>query len=298
MVGMATWEDGPEYAPIERPDGFAQPMVSPLENPPPFEQMAALAPKDRPAFADPPAPVAPLATLVPPVEAARDPAMPFEVVSSTMTSDSAWGAAHWSPPTGPPAGTWGPPGALVAAGTPPTSAGADGYPAPSAATSPWPPPTQPLVATSGPPHNISGFPAPGTAEWFRPAPYGQSAPAPAVDFRQVLSAATPGLLICLLVGGFLYLVSPIMLGVAFALSGRVRAAATTVRRALLIAVVVLGVLALIGALTNDTGFADWWGFVGGCALVICWLMLGAVLLLVYRGLKNPGGPAPNRSPWG
>ena len=297
MGGMATWEDGPEYAPIERPDDFAQPMVAPLENPPPFEQMAALAPKDRPAFADPPAPVAPLATLVPPVEAPRDPAVPFEVASSAMTSASAWGAAHWSPPTGPPAGTWGPPTAAIPGGaTPP---GVNGLAAaPPNAGSHWPPPTQPLVPASGPPQNVSGFPAPGTADWFRPAPHGQSAPAAAVDIRQVLSAATPGVLICLLVGGFLYLVSPIMLGVAFALSGRVKAAAVTVRRALLIAIVVLGVLALVGALTNDTGFADWWAFVGGCALIICWLMLGTVLFLVYRGLKNPGGPPQYRSPWG
>jgi hypothetical protein len=287
MGGMATWEDGPEYAPIERPDGFAQPPVSPLENPPPFEQMAALAPKDRPAFTDPPAPVAPLESLVPPVESPRDPAIPFAVVSSTVTNASAWGAAHWSPPTGPPAGTWAPPGTNGSAAA-----------APPAGGSPWPPPTEPLVPLSGPPQNVSGFPAPGTAGWFAPAPYGQQPPARAVDFSQVSAAATPGVLICLLVGGFFYLISPIMLGVAFALSGRVKAATTTVRRALLISVVVLGVLALVGALTIDTGFGDWWAFVGGCALIICWLMLGAVLLLVYRGLKSPGGPQQYRSPWG
>jgi hypothetical protein len=282
MGGMATWEDGPEYAPIARPDGFAQPTIAPLDVAPPVQQSAALAPKERPLFTDPPAPVAPLDTLVPPVETPRDPALPFAVVSSTLTSDSAWGAAHWSPPSGPPVGAAGGPW------SPPTASG----------PSPWPPPTQPLVPVSGPAQNVSGFPTPGTADWFAPAPYGQQPATVRVDARRLFEAATPGVCICLAVGGFVYLIAPIMLGVAFALSSRVQVATATVRRALLTGVIVLGALALIGALTNDTSFADWWAFVGVWALMICWLMLGAVLLIVYRGLKNPAQAPPNRGPWG
>ena len=45
---MATWEDGPEYAPVERPSQFENPDVAPLSTAPPVQQMAALAPKDRP----------------------------------------------------------------------------------------------------------------------------------------------------------------------------------------------------------------------------------------------------------
>jgi hypothetical protein len=282
MGGMATWEDGPEYAPIVRPDDFAQPTIPPLEVAPPVEQLAALAPKERPLFTDPPVPVAPLATLVPPVETPRDPALPFAVVSSTMTSDSAWGAAHWSPPSGPPVGAGGGPWSA------PTASG----------PSPWPPPTQPLVPVSAPPQNVSGFPAPGTAEWFAPAPYGQQPTTVRMDARQLFEAATPGVCICLVVGGFIYLIAPIMLGVAVALSGRVKVATATVRRTLVTGVIVLGVLALFGAFTNDTSFADWWASVGIWALLICWLMLGAVLFIVYRGLKNPAQPHPHRSPWG
>ena len=63
---MATWEDGPEYAPVERPAEFAEPSAPPLSIAAPVPQMAALAPKDRPAFDQPPVPVAPLATLIPP----------------------------------------------------------------------------------------------------------------------------------------------------------------------------------------------------------------------------------------
>jgi hypothetical protein len=283
MVGMATWEDGPEYAPIARPDGFAQPSVPPLDVAQPVQQQAALAPKDRPQFTDPPAPVAPLAALVPPVETPRDPAQPFAVVSSTMTSDSAWGAAHWSPPTGPPIGAAGP-------WSRPSGSG----------QSPWtaPAPTQPLVPMSGPAENVSGFPAPGTAEWFAPPAHGQQPATGQVDARRVFEAATPGVCICLAIGGFVYLIAPIMLGVAFALASRVKVATASVRRALLTGVIVLGVLALTGVLTNNTSFTDWWAFVGMWALLICWLMLGVVLFIVYRGLKNPAQVHPNRSPWG
>ena len=98
MVAMATWEDGPEYAPLVRPDAFSEPTISPLSVRAPVEQPAAAAPKERPAFADPADPVAPLESLVPPIEAPRDPAEPFDVVTTALTSaDSAWGAAHWAP---------------------------------------------------------------------------------------------------------------------------------------------------------------------------------------------------------
>ena len=58
---MATWEDGPEYAPLERPANFTAAATAPLSTAPPVVQMAAYAPKQRPGFGQPPAPVAPLA---------------------------------------------------------------------------------------------------------------------------------------------------------------------------------------------------------------------------------------------
>jgi len=98
---MATWEDGPEYAPVERPNEFSIPDAAPLSVAPPYLQPAADAPSRRPSFADPGQPVAPLAALVPAQEEPRDPGLPFEIVSSAATaSESAWGAAHWSPPSG------------------------------------------------------------------------------------------------------------------------------------------------------------------------------------------------------
>jgi len=100
---MATWEDGPEYAPIERPSDFQTPDAPPLDTAPPYMQVAAWAPKNRPAFDNPSTAVAPLSSLVPVQrEEPRDPEKPFAVVASTMTSDSAWGAVHWAAPGGQP----------------------------------------------------------------------------------------------------------------------------------------------------------------------------------------------------
>jgi len=311
---MATWEDGPEYAPVERPAEFAEPSAPPLSIAEPVEQMAALAPKDRPAFDEPPVPVAPLATLIPPPGEHRDPQQPFAVVASAMTSDSAWGAVHWGRPAGPPAAT-GPGAASVAAGPHPAASLPFGpfpsSPIPAAPTGgPWGPPSLarrpeaeqpfPPPSSGGPAAPPNGFPAPGTPAWFGPGPYGAQPTAPGrVSARSVLDAATPGLCICLALGGFIYVLAPVMLAVAFGLTSRVMAARTEVRRAFVVGAVVWAVIAMMVALTNDEGFSGWWTTVGAWAVVVCWGLLLTTLVLVYRELKAGGRPAlPTRSPWG
>jgi hypothetical protein len=287
MVAMATWEDGPEYAPLTRPDAFNEPSTPPLSIAPPHEQMAALVPKERPAFDDPPEPVAPLASLVPPVEKGRDPAIPFEVVSTALTSaESAWSAAHWTQPPAAPAGPVGGP-----MSSPTTAAGLTAAPSP--------PPTQPLHPLSSAP-GPNGFPTPGTAEWFTPAPYRQPvAPVP-VNAKLVLETLTPGVAICLVIGGLVALISPIMLAVAFGLSSRIRVATSQIRGTFITALTVLGVFAALGALTEATSFGDWWSFVGIWSMVICWATLLVVVVLVYSDLKRlaDGDQSAPRSPWG
>jgi hypothetical protein len=277
---MATWEDGPEYAPLDRPDAFAQPNTPPLYVAPPEEQLAALAPKERPAFADPPEPVEPLANLIPPVETPRDPAIPFEIVSTAMTSaDSAWGAAHWTSPASHPSGP---------------SIGQ--IPGPAAAS--WPPPTEPLLPVAGPPPSTNGFPTPGTAEWFAPAPYRQPVTPASVNARQVFETATPGVCICLLIGGLVSLFSPIMLAVAFGLSSRIQVASAQIRRTFITALSVLGIFAVLGALSNATSFSDWWGYVSLWSLIINWVTLVVVLVLVHRELRRQAdGDQSDRSNW-
>src|SRR5215212_7077349 len=166
---MATLEDGPEYAPIERPADFQTPDAPPLNTAEPYLQMAAWAPKSRPAFDHPSVPRAPLSNLVPVQrEEPRDPQKPFAVVTSTMTSDSAWGAVHWAAPAGQPVG----PGIVdgrASAGSPHTPPGSFG----TAAGAQYPPPDRPIVVHSSSPPTSAPHPTPGTPGWFAPPPYGQ-----------------------------------------------------------------------------------------------------------------------------
>ena len=232
---MATWEDGPEYAPIERPSEFQNPDAPPLETAPPYMQVAAWAPKSRPLFDNPSAPLTPLSSLVPAQrEEIRDPQKPFTVVSSMMTSDSAWGAVHWAPPSGRPVG--------------PNSGG--GW-SPTAAA-PYPPPDQPIAVRPGN-DPAAPFPTPGTPGWFAPGVYGQQ-PQPGVQVtaRSVLDAATPGLCMCLIIGGLVYALAPIFLCVSLGLSGRAKVATAEVRRAHVFGVVVLAILGVLGTLVVGT----------------------------------------------
>lgn len=334
---MATWEDGPEYAPIERPDQFSLPAAAPLEVTPPAHQPAADAPKDRPRFDDPRAAVAPLSTLVPPtVEDRRDPQQPFDVVAGTMTSTtnaSAWGSAHWSGQGGSgaaltggpaaPAQPWGPPGTDPWAGGPAPTASRSGQtagaPAPYGAQVGQSPPTQgyPPYPPQGFPTQQAfpaqqafptqqnfparqGFPAPGTPQWFGPGPpqmpvaYDQP-----VTAKRVAEMVTPGLIICLALGGIIYVLAPITLGLGFWLSGRVRVAKAKVKLTFRLALAALVALALIGALAADPYFSAWWSFVAGWATFISWTALVLTFVFVYRALKQNVQPVPPaRPPWG
>jgi hypothetical protein len=292
---MATWEDGPEYAPIERPSGFETPDAAPLNTAPPYAQVAAWAPKNRPVFDNPSSPVAPLSSLVPlQREEPRDPQRPFAVVTSTMTSDSAWGAVHWAAPAGQPVG----PGVVdgrASIGSPHTPPGSFG----AAAGAQYPPPDRPIVVHSpSPPASTPPYPTPGTPGWFTPPPYGQQPQPPtAVTAKDVLDAATPGLCLCLIVGGLVYVLAPILLCIGVGLAGRVKIAAPEVRRAHLFGITALAIFAVLGTLLIDTGFADWWRFVGQWALLICWVLLVGTLVTIYRRLKSASPPRTYQSPW-
>ena len=280
---MATWEDGPEYAPIERPADFQTPEAPPLTIAPPHTQAAAWAPKSRPVFDNPSTPVIPLATLVPaPREERRDPEKPFAVVASTMTSDSAWGAVHWASPRG-----------QVG-----TAAGQEAWHPTSGA--PYPPPDQPIAVHSGRSAPTAPFPTPGTPGWFGPGSSGpQPQPAAAVTARSVLDAATPGLCMCLIIGGLVYVLAPIFLCISVGLASRVKVATAEIRRAHVFGIVVLATLGVLGSLIVGADFSEWWRFIGQWALLICWVLLAATLVIIYRRLKAEATHPPTyRSPWG
>jgi hypothetical protein len=299
MESMATWEDGPEYAPLERPEEFTSPAVEPLDVAPPPPVPAAL-PAQRPLFAGPSVPVAPLAALVPAPGDDRDPQQPFAVVSSNLTSGSAWGSAHQPAPLAPALPTapaFGPAARLAGAPV------AQPWPAAAPAPAPAPWPTVPQLTVPQPsapqaPAPLYPFPAPGTPQWFGPGTYGEPVERDAVGPRQVLDAATPGLLLVLAIGAVVFVLSPLMLVIAFALSSRVRAAEVEVRRALGIALAAVGFFGVVGLTRAPVGFGDWWSFVGLWGLLTCWVMLITVSALVYRGLKRGLVPPPvQRGDW-
>jgi hypothetical protein len=277
---MATWEDGPEYAPIERPSDFQTPDAPPLNSAEPYLQAAAWAPKGRPIFDNPAAPVAPLSSLVPVQrEEPRDPQKPFAVVTSTMTSDSAWGAVHWAAPAGPPA-------VPSAAGSLRNAAGV-----------PYPPPDQPITVHAPATTGSAPFPAPGTPGWFSPPPYAQPPQStPTVSARSVIDAATPGLCMCLIIGGLVYVLSPILLCVSVGLAGRVKVATAEIRRAHIFGIVLLAILGFLGTLMIDTGFGDWWQFVGKWGLLISWILLAGTLGTIYLRLKSQTPSPPTYQP--
>ena len=316
---MATWEDGPEYAPLERPAEFTSPAVEPLDVAPPVPQPPAALPSQPPVFDEPPQPVAPLASLVPPPKDGRDPQEPFAVVSSNLTSGSAWGSAHQPVPlavTAPQHPLGGPAPTPVAPAWPGAASGwpapAPAWPTPAPGPEPWPPavapgqqatgfpPPGPFPAQGQPPgYPPSGpFPAPGTPQWFGPGSYGEQQSAPdRVDARRVLDAVTPGLLIVLAIGGIIAVLAPITLSLAFPLANRVGAAREQVRRTLGVALVALGFFGLVGLTLSPLDFAEWWDFVDGWAQLISWLVLVAVGALVYAALRRAGRPPAPRSDW-
>ena len=157
---MATWKDGPEYAPTHRPTGFATPETSPLDDAPPVARTTPGAippPAQYENVAAPPlaqsgqgsAPhrsphepfdvsTATLTSVVTLPDGKRDPRSAFNVASSTMTA-----AAPTQPP--PP-----PPGAQPIA--PPTA-----------------PPPAPMAPPAAPPQGLSAPSVPANRQTYQPA---------------------------------------------------------------------------------------------------------------------------------
>lgn len=278
---MATWEDGPEYAPVARPDHFAEADTAPLLLDVPPAPPHPSAPAERPVFDQPQQPVVALETLVPPVEEDRDPSVPFDVAATNLTeATSAWSAAHWSRP-GQAAGPSVPP---------PVDYGAQPWPG----TAPTAPPSYPPPQQSGP----EPFPAPGTAQWFAPPPGLPPTPAPApVDVSAIARSLTPGLIICLVIGGIVWPLAPMTFGVAFALTLQMKAGRSLTQILFAVAtgllVFVVGVDILLGAGL----FGDWWELLSRWAQALSWIMLVVSWIVVYRDLRS-GAAASHRNSWG
>ncbi len=256
---MATWEDGPEYAPVDWPSAFVAPNAGPLSTAAAELDASAGAPAAPPErYEQPKNPVPALADLVPAPAAVRDPAEPFHVASAVMTASSAWGSAHSTQAIAAPVSSpaWTPEQAV---------------------TSPYPPP-QPL----------QGFPAPGTPEWFGPA----AAPYEANPIRVPLTVGTVaegvswGVLITLLLGGVLSYLSPVLLLIAFFLSSQVRYRRGVMKVAIIVAMAIV-VVSGAGAMAGGADGTLAWESMATASVWSCWLLIvfGALLsvLAIRRG---------------
>ena len=292
---MATWEDGPEYAPLERPDAFDAPSSVAADLAPPSPAPAETpAPLARPAFADPTQPVPQLADLVPEPPVQRDPNEPFDVVASLATAESsAWAAAHWSPPSAPAA-----PPAIA----PPS---APQFPPPQFPPTQSPPTQLPAAQLPGPPAYppaSAPYPAPGTPQWFVPGPgYQQPGRPPAAPTaRTVLAAVTPGVLITLALGGLIWVLAPVTVVLAYLLTGRMTHGRTPTRATFGVVLGLLGAVGLLALVSADGLFSLWWNTLAAWACFGSWVLLVAAIIAAYRALKqgHPDPPPGTRRPRG
>ncbi len=274
---MATWQDGPEYAPAERPTAFVDPPAEPLQAPPAATTPAVWAPADQPVFSPPTAPTPALAALVPSVAAPRNPQQPFEVTSSTITNQSAWSAVHSQAITAATVQPWTPEQPVAA------SAPVPGY-------HPARPAMHPQAQV-----NPTPFPTPGTPQWFGPPPPWARVPEapPAVSIGQMITGATPGVLVPLAVGAVFSWLSVVMLAISFALSARIAYRRETVRRIYSGVALGLAIVAATNMLDDTVSPEMLWETVSNWAQLACWVIPVLVVLVVGAALR--AGERPERT---
>lgn len=265
---MATWVDGAEYAPTERPDGFATPRTEPLSAAPAELNPADAQPAERPTEFSASSPGVPLDRLVPSAAPTRNPTIPFQTMA-VVGADSAWGSlasAHtaraWTPqqPIATSASGFGTTQTAAPPSYPPP-AGAPSYPAPTGGPS-FPAPT---------PTGTTNVPAPTYPQspdvLQEPQPMGR------------LQTTTP-LVLVLLLAGFIQMISPVLFATAFALAlatGKGRKVTIPTFTVMSFVILFFGVL----------GFADGssWELMSTASIGASWLTLIAV---VFSGLSGGG----------
>ena len=255
---MATWKDGPRYAPRARPYGFAAPATSVSLAPPAPTPPIPAAPPMVPAFVQS-HPVAPLGALAArPVET-RNPATPFATQSMMLTAKD-------------------PTQAIVTTGQPQTSA-RSGVAA---------------VRSPNQPFKVASSAASTKPNWAPPSEFDHpAAVVHPVAVRDALNAAYPPLLIGL---GVMGLVQVPILGmitlasVPFLFAQRTR---FRVRQVKITSIVLLGVLAVLwliqaflntSTINTDIGMGLW-------CMLACWSMALIDIFLQWMAIRN--GEAPS-----
>lgn len=300
---MAHWTDGPEYAPVERPDVFVDPDAPPL-GPSTSPSAAgtvtvAGAGPTPPAFTAPDAP--PLATLIPDEAPRRDPLSAFDVAATPMTS---WSSRPLAPPEGEPvplAPPEGVPSATTAWGHvhgrqglpaehPPAWAPDRPFPLgppPAPSNVPDPAPTWPPVQI-----NPGGFPQPGPPPWLQPEP---PRPFEPVTFGGMLRNATPGVLICLGLGLIVGPFSLALLVIASVLATRIRYRRRVIGRVFSSAIMFSFLFGMAGMIGYQGTFdaVGWYEASTGWAQFACLVLAVAVPLIVGDAMRR-GEPPEGR----
>ena len=271
---MATWQDGPEYAPQERPAAFVVPEAAPLMAPPAGPAAPAALPFEEPSFAAPSGPQPDLAALVPSAAPGRNPQLPFEVLTAAITSS-------------------GPGGGLSTAGQPlpPARSPQEPFNAPGPSLNGYLP-VQPTVAPNAS-VNPAPFPAPGTPQWFAPPPQSRVPDAPpAVTISQIWAAATAGVMVPLIIGAVFGWFSILMLALSFALSARIAYRRDAVRRSYVGALVVVGALGMMSMLAAGYDSDALFETLSQGSQVACGVLVVLVGLIVGAALR--AGERPDR----
>lgn len=268
---MATWQDGPEYAPQERPAAFVVPPLPPLADAGSAAAPAPSVPDGEPSFTGPSGPQPELAALVPAGAPRRNPNLPFEVATATVT------AGKWSSGSTPDDSRLRSPIEPFTQPGPPLT----GY-------LPVQPAVQPTAQVNPPP-----FPAPNTPQWFAPPPESRvPAAPPPVSIGQIWRAATPGVLIPLVLGMFFSWLSILLLAVSFALSARIAYRKQAVRRAYAGAIIFVGLAGVLSVLASGLDSDLLFGALSSGAQLACIALPFVIGLIVGAALR--AGERPDR----
>ena len=102
----------------------------------------------------------------------------------------------------------------------------------------------------------------------------------------------------MIIGGLVYVLSPIILCIGVGLASRVKVARAEIRRTYMLGLGMLAVIGVLGMLIVDTDFGEWWRFLGSWGSLTCWTLLVSTLVMIYRRLKSEtSSPPVYRSPW-
>ena len=259
---MASWQDGPEYAPSVRPSAFVAPVAVALDSQPPAAPIDEGVPGLEPSFVAPEQPTPDLRALVPSAAPGRNPTLPFESATTPLTS--AEDAPALRSPLEP-----------FSTGGPSLS----GYL-----------PTQPVLQPTAQ-VNPATLPMSMAQQWAPPAPATRVQGAVPVTIRQIWQATTGWVLIPLLVGMFVTPIAPVCLLVAAVSTAQVRFRRAAVRRAYQVAGVAVIAISFLVATLDDT--TDFWSLLSIMSQVSCWVLAVFTPGIIGAALRN--GEPPERA---